>query len=170
MEWFSKVLYVRAIWYVIVGIIAIFMGLAYFGKAAKNLDDLLKIEGYVDSVKYDDLKAILSNGKMMGLQSCIIFFAQGESAYINYELDKIRDSNVGKGDYCIAWTEISATGDQENYIRALSVNGSSVIEFRRSYWPFILVGIGLLWFIIPIIFVIKRSDILFGNNKDRNVN
>lgn len=168
MSWINKILYVRSVWFAIAGLLIMSMGLSKFEQTPKQLRDLQTTEGIVDSAKYQTLVSMLSDGKSLELYCYIIFFANGESAYLNYDLDKIESTQIKKGDICTVWIERSEAGEQRNYIRALAVNGETVIQFKNTHWSLYIAAFGFLLFSISLYVVIKGWAIAFRKSNKKN--
>ncbi len=119
------------------------MGIAAFHRTPKKLDDIHKMEGYVVSTMYSELTWPKTG---MNPYCFIIYLDNNESAYINYDLDIIKAANIKNGDYCIVWTRIHETmQDQNNIIEAITVNDMPIIKFHVARWPYIIIVVGVVF-------------------------
>lgn len=171
MKIIDKILYIRAIWFVVAGIFAILISVKFCSNQPKSLDDFETICGKVTGIEHVDLYSRTFNSVM----NCTVLYVDSiATAYIYGSKHQaiLNTTVINNGDYCQVWGEMEIrefiqSEEKVKYkIRALSINGKQIISFKRQRFLSIYLFFYVLIILVPaLFFVIKHPEILVSKKK-----
>jgi hypothetical protein len=167
----NKYLYTKAIWFVIAGFVAILISIRFCVDQPASKNEFHMLSGKITEIRQGDLFSSRSNTTQNSTIICVDSVA---SAYVynNKHVAILNAAKINIGDSCRIWVDTEVrkdigTGEVfRNIIKAMSVNGEQLLDFKPKRWlaftPFLY---ALIIFVPALLFVIKHPEILFGEKR-----